>query len=171
MRIWEEEENLRNSRRAAGNVDGCSRKRKTNVRPTVRRIGEKREGSSSSQSSSSDWNTIQLDKSHRKERWMFVGETSETLDEEEEFGVEVTYTLNAPKVPRKTESELSYEKDDDEPAVQQLPPEGKEKVKRGRRSSLRRPSEGSIVSTAAPKSRWSMSPQVKSKRVDGLGRS
>ena len=91
---------------------------------------------------------------------MFVGETSETLDEEEEFGVEVTYTLSAPKVPRKTESESSYEKDDDEPAVQQLPPEGKEKVKRGRRSSLRRPSEGSIVSTAAPKSRWSVSPRL-----------
>ncbi|KAL7517420.1 hypothetical protein ACHAWX_002344 [Stephanocyclus meneghinianus] len=169
MRIWEEEENLRISRRATGNVEGCSRKRKTNVRPTVRRIGEKKEGSSFSQTSSSDWNTIQLDKSHRKERWMFVGETSETLDEEEEVGVEVTYTLNAPKVPRKTASGSSYDEDEDEPAVQQLPPEGKEKVKKGRRNSLLRPSEGSIVSTTAPKARWSMSPQVKSKRVDGSG--
>ncbi|KAL3779443.1 hypothetical protein HJC23_012720 [Cyclotella cryptica] len=170
MRIWEEEENLRNNRRPTGNVDGSSRKRKTNVRPTVRRIGEKREGSASPQSTSSDWNTMQSDKSHGKERWMFVGETSEALHEEEEFGVEVAYTLNAPKVPRRTSVESSNEKDDDEPAVHQLPPEGKEKTKRGRRNSLLRPSEESTVSATASKSRWSITPQVKSKRGAGAGR-
>jgi hypothetical protein len=171
MRIWEEEENHRINRRPANVVDGCSRKRKTNVRPTVRRIGEKREDVASSESSSSDWNTIQLDKSHRKERWMFVGESSESLDEEEEFGVEVSYTLNAPKIPRKTSSESSNDKDDHEPEVQQLPPEGKEKGKRGRRNSLLTPAGESNVSATTSKSRWSISPQVKSKLVSGAGRS
>ena len=57
---------------------------------------------------------------------MFVGETSETLDDEEEFGVDMTSTLNAPKVPHKTGSELCYDKDDDELEVQQLPLEVKE---------------------------------------------
>lgn len=96
----------------ANNVDGVSRKRKTNVRPTVRRIGEKgepksqspksRQSTKSSQSSQSDWNIMQLGKSQTNTQWMFVRESSETLEEEEECGVEVACTLNAPKVSRKS---------------------------------------------------------------------
>ena len=97
-----------NDQTRANNVDGVSRKRKTNVRPTVRRIGEKgepksqspksRQSTKSSQSSQSDWNIMQLGKSQTNTQWMFVRESSETLEEEEECGVEVACTLNAPKV-------------------------------------------------------------------------
>jgi hypothetical protein len=41
---------------------------------------------------------MQLGKSQTNTQWMFVRESSETLEEEEECGVEVACTLNAPKV-------------------------------------------------------------------------
>lgn len=45
---------------------------------------------------------MQLGKSQTNTQWMFVRESSETLEEEEECGVEVACTLNAPKVSQKS---------------------------------------------------------------------
>ena len=102
MRIWEEEESHR-IKFKLNKVDDVTRKRKTNVRPTVRRIGEKggspvnRKITTRSESQLSK-NVIELD--GQRTRLMFVRQTSETF-EEEECGVEVICNVNATKVARK----------------------------------------------------------------------
>ena len=153
MRLWEEEESQRIKNRAANKVDGVSRKRKTNVRPSVRRIGEKKSPSPSSQKSldnstqSLNWNAMELD-SEQNAKWMFVRQSSETLDEEEECGVEVACTLNATKVPRKLSPVKETNSNEVGSVAQKLPQESKEKVKLGKK-------------VTGAKSRWSKSPQLK----------
>jgi hypothetical protein len=158
MRLWEEEESNRIKCRAAYKVDGVSRKRKTNVRPTVRRIGEKRDkdfalagatsncAAADSQSAAMEskpaaplnWNAMDIDS---QTKWTFVRQSSET-SEEEECGVEVACAL---KVAR------TSPKDEDEIMVQKLPGESKQ-------------TSGKKEVKSKSKSRWNRSPQVK-KRI------
>ena len=153
MRLWEEEETQRIKSMAANEVDGVSRKRKTNVRPSVRRIGEKKNPSPSSQKSlnklpqSLNWNAIELD-SEKNAKWMFVRQSSETLEEAEECGVEVACTLNATKVPRKLSPLKETAHNENASMAQKVSKESKEKVKLGKK-------------VPGVESRWSKSPQLK----------
>lgn len=153
MRMWEEEESNRMKRFKNANnsmiLDAVGdRKRKTNVRPVVRKIGEKRSASSSDTHSRGlevksmnhvEWNTMEFESQRNSTKWMFVRQTSETLDEEEELGVEVACTLNAAKVPRKLST------------ADTIKPKANDHV---RDNKIRK---GAVVM----KSRWSRSPYVK----------
>ena len=151
MRMWEEEESNRIKRSKTENsmilLDGVSnRKRKTNVRPVVRKIGEKRSASPTdtnwegSEIDHLKWNIMEVESQQSSStKWMFVRQASETLEEEEELGVEVAYTLNAAKVPRKRLT-VDTTKSNANDQVQNS------KVRKG---------------AAVMKSRWSRSPYVK----------
>jgi hypothetical protein len=136
MRLWEEEESHRLTIKA-NKIDGVSRKRKTNVRPSVRRIGEKRE---EAKVPPSNWNALDLDGRHSCGKWMFVRQSSEM--EEEECGVEVTCEMNVSKVARKIPLLKGEGKDS-------MVPEEKETAKKS--------------GVTGTKSRWCRSTQVKSK--------
>ena len=154
MRLWEEEESnnlkLLNNQRAADLDGGVSgRKRKTNVRPVVRRIGEKRDKDATASESATaatkgtnsktalNWNDMEVDNT----QWTFVRQSCDTF--EEECGVEVACTdaavLNGSKVARR----MKYEE-----IVQKLPEE--ERVK-----------DKSNAKEERGRSRWNRSPQVR----------
>ncbi|KAL7505881.1 hypothetical protein ACHAXN_003302 [Cyclotella atomus] len=158
MRLWEEEESnnlkLLNNQRAADLDGGVSgRKRKSNVRPVVRRIGEKRDKDATASESATaategttsktalNWNDMEVDNT----QWTFVRQSCDTS--EEECGVEVACTnaaaFNGSKVARR----MKYED-----IVQKLPEEE------------RMVDNNSNAKEGRGRSRWNRSPQVR-KRI------